>query len=79
MRALKQPVTEDPHAICALLPLFNEKSSTLAMIKHGMNDKQLHISIHSKFQLPPLISLYLSWQSLYSGSGQKYMVSQYML
>ena len=33
MHAAKQPVTEDPHAIYGLLPLFNKKSSTPAMVK----------------------------------------------
>ena len=52
MHALKQPVTEDPHAICALLPLFNEKSSTPAMIKHGMNVQRQAITYLNPQQIP---------------------------
>ena len=35
--ASMQPQVEDPPALCALLPLFYEKSATPAMIKHGMD------------------------------------------
>ncbi len=35
--ASQQPLTEDPPALCALLPLFYEKAATPAMIKHGMD------------------------------------------
>ena len=35
--ALQQPITEDPPALCALLPLFYEKSATPAIIKHGLD------------------------------------------
>ena len=35
--ASMQPPVEDPPALCALLPLFYEKSTTPAMIKHGMD------------------------------------------
>jgi len=42
-------------------------------------DEQLNGSIQGKFQSPPLIILYLLWQSLYSGNGQMYMASQCML
>ena len=34
---LQQPITVDPPALCALLPLFYEKSATPAMIKHGLD------------------------------------------
>ncbi|XP_051778402.1 uncharacterized protein LOC127526576 [Erpetoichthys calabaricus] len=33
-----QPMVEDPPAIYAMLPLFYEKSATLAMIKHGFGN-----------------------------------------
>ena len=35
--AQQQPIIEDPPALCALLPLFYEKSATPAMIKHGLD------------------------------------------
>ena len=35
--ALKQQSVEDPPALCALLPLFNKKAATPAMIKHGID------------------------------------------
>ena len=50
--ALTQPVTEDPPAICALLPLLNEKSSTPAMIKHGMDVQRQAIKYLNPQQIP---------------------------
>ena len=35
--SLQQPITEDPPALCALLPLFYENTATPAMIKHGLD------------------------------------------
>ena len=38
-----------PPAVCALLPLFNEKSATPAMIKHGMDVQQKSIDLWIAF------------------------------
>ena len=35
--ATSQLPIEDPPAVCALLPLFNEKAATPSMVKHGMD------------------------------------------
>ena len=34
--ALQQSLTEDPPALCMLLPLFYEKAATPAMVKHDI-------------------------------------------
>ena len=68
--ASRQPETTDPAALISLLPLFNEKAATFAMIKHGM-DIQRQITAHlNPGQIPvtafdqPLFALakYVQWQ-----------------
>ena len=50
--ASKQPSTEDPPAVCSLLPLFYEKAATPAMIKHGMDVQRLAIEHINPGQIP---------------------------
>ena len=50
--ALQQPITEDPPALCALLPLFYEKSATPAMIKHGLDIQRQAIKWTNPRQIP---------------------------
>ena len=68
--ASRQPETTDPAALISLLPLFNEKAATFAMVKHGM-DIQRQITAHlNPGQIPvtafdqPLFALakYVQWQ-----------------
>ena len=77
--ASKQPSTEDPPAVCSLLPLFYEKAATPAMIKHGMDVQRLAIEHINPGQIPittfdqPLFSPLQSWCN---GNGQLFMVSR---
>ena len=65
-----QPVVEDPPALCALLPLFYEKSATPAMIKHGMDVERQAIEFLNPGQIPittfdqPLFALakFVQWR-----------------
>ena len=50
--ALQQPTIEDPPALCALLPLFYEKSATPAMIKHGLDIQRRAIEWINPGQIP---------------------------
>ena len=50
--ASQQPLTEDPPALCALLPLFYEKAATPAMIKHGMDVVRQAIQHLNPGQIP---------------------------
>ena len=50
--ALQQPLAVDPPAVCALLPLFYEKSATPAMIKHGMDIHRQAIKYLNPGQIP---------------------------
>ena len=57
--ATLQPPIEDPPAVCALLPLFNEKAATPSMVIHGMDiqrqaTQQLNNSTLAKFLSPSL-------------------------
>ena len=47
-----QPTFEEPPAKCALLPLFYEKSATLAMIKHGMDMQRRATQYLNPGQIP---------------------------
>ena len=47
-----QPTMEDPSALCALLPLFYEKSATHAVIKHGMYVQKKAIAYLNPGQIP---------------------------
>ena len=68
--ASMQPQVEDPPALCALLPLFYEKSATPAMIKHGMNVERQAIQFLNPGQIPittfdqPLFALakFVQWK-----------------
>ena len=68
--ASMQPPVEDPPAICALLPLFYEKSTTPAMIKHGMDVQRQAVEYLNPGQIPvttfdqPLFALakYVQWK-----------------
>lgn len=68
--ALQQLPLEDPPSVCALLPLFSEKSSTPSMIKHGMNVQREAIAHLNPGQIPvttfdqPLFALakYVQWK-----------------
>ena len=68
--ASMQPVVEDPPALCALLPLFYEKSATPAMIKHGMDVERQAIEFLNPGQIPittfdqPLFALakFVQWR-----------------
>ena len=65
-----QPQVEDPPALCALLPLFYEKSATPAMIKHGMDVERQAIQFLNPGQIPittfdqPLFALakFVQWE-----------------
>ena len=65
-----QPQVEDPPALCALLPLFYEKSAIHAMIKHGMNVERQAIQFLNPGQIPittfdqPLFALakFVQWK-----------------
>ena len=67
--ASMQPQVEDP-ALCALLPLFYEKSATPAMIKHGMDVERQAIQFLNPGQIPittfdqPLFALakFVQWK-----------------
>ena len=48
---MQSPV-EDPPALCALLPLFYEKSATPAMIKHGMDVVRQTVEFLNPGQIP---------------------------
>jgi hypothetical protein len=50
--ASQQPPTEDPPALCALLPLFYEKAATPAMVKHGMDVVRQAIQHLNPGQIP---------------------------
>ena len=50
--ASQQTCTEDPPALCALLPLFYEKAATPAMIKHGMDVQREAIQYLNPGQIP---------------------------
>jgi len=50
--ASMQPAVEDPPAQCALLPLFYEKSTTPAMIKHGMDVVRRAVEFLNPGQIP---------------------------
>ncbi len=77
--ALLQALSEDPPALCALLPLFYEKAATPAMVKHGMDVRQA-IEYLNPGQIPvttfdqPLFAISMS-----SGNCQKPMVNRCML
>uniref|UniRef100_UPI00358E5A52 uncharacterized protein n=1 Tax=Myxine glutinosa TaxID=7769 RepID=UPI00358E5A52 len=68
--ASKQEVTVEPSAVCALLPLFYEKSATPAMIKHGMDVQRQATEYLNPGQIPvttfdqPLFTLakYVQWK-----------------
>ena len=61
---------EDPPALCALLPLFYEKSATPVMIKHGMDVERQAFTFLNPGQIPittfdqPLFSLakFVQWK-----------------
>ena len=50
--ALLQAPSEDPPALCALLPLFYEKAATPAMVKHGMDVQRQAIEYLNSGQIP---------------------------
>ena len=50
--ASQQPPSEDPPALCALLPLFYEKAATPAMVKHGMDVQRQAIQYLNPGQIP---------------------------
>ncbi len=68
--ALQQLPPENPPSLCALLPLFSEKSSTPSMIKHGMDVQQQAIAHLNPGQIPvttfdqPLFAIakYVQWK-----------------
>ncbi len=70
--ALQQLPPENSPSLCALLPLFSEKSSTPSMIKHGMDVQQQAIAHLNPGQIPvttfdqPLFAM----QNMFNGSGQ---------
>ena len=53
--ALLQAPSEDPPAICALLPLFYEKAATPAMVKYGMDVQRQAIEYLNPRQIPVTI------------------------
>ena len=79
--ALQQAPSEDPPALCALLPLFYEKASTPAMVKHGMDVQRQAIEYLNpgQIQAPLLTGHSLPLPSTSSGNGQKPMVNRCML
>ena len=68
--ASMQPQVKDTPALCALLPLFYEKSATPAMIKHGMDVERQAIQFLNPGQIPitsfdqPLFALatFVQWK-----------------
>ena len=68
--ALQQAPSEDPPALCALLPLFYEKAATPGMVKHGMDVQRQAIEYLNPGQIPvttfdqPLFALakYVQWK-----------------
>ena len=53
--ASRQPPIVDPPALCAMLPLFYEKSATPAMVKHGMDVQKQAIEYLNPGQIPVTI------------------------
>ena len=80
--ASRQPPMVDPPAICALLPLFYEKSATPAMVKHGMDVQKQAIEYLNPGQIPvttfdqPLFALakFVQWKWPDTHGEQKYVV-----
>ena len=79
--ASHQPPLGNPPALHALLLLFYEKSTTPAMVKHGIDvqKKAINISTQDRFLSLPLINPCLHLQNLCSGIGRTHMVSRNML
>ena len=65
-----QPPVEDPPALCALLPLFYDKSTTPTMIKHVMDVVRQAVEFLNPGQIPvtafdqPLFALanFIQWR-----------------
>ena len=55
--ALRQPLTKDPPALCALLPLFNDDFATPAMIRHGVNIQRQATTHLNPGQIPVAASI----------------------
>ena len=80
--ASRQPPMVDPPAICALLPLFYEKSATPAMVKHGMDVQKQAIEYLNPGQIPvttfdqPLFAFakFVQWKWPDTHGEQKYVV-----
>ena len=80
--ASHQPPIVDPPALCALLPLFYEKSATPAMVKHGMAVQKQAIEYLNPGQIPvttfdqPLFALakFVQWKWPDTYGEQKYVV-----
>jgi hypothetical protein len=77
-----QPVEKDPPAVSALLPLFYEKASTPAMIKHGMDVLKQTINFLNPSHIPviafdqPLFALanMVQWKWPETHGEDKYVV-----
>ena len=80
--ASRQPPMGDPPALCALLPLFYEKSATPAMVRHGMDVQKKAIEYLNPGQIPvttfdqPLFALakFVQWKWLNTYGEKKYVV-----
>ena len=80
--AATQSNPEDPIAVNALLPLFSEKSATIAMVKHGMECIKQIINFLNPNQTPvmvfdqPLFTLakYVQWSWPQSLGEQSFVV-----
>ena len=80
--ASRQPPIVDLPAICAMLPLFYEKSATPAMVKHGMDVQKQAIEYLNPGQIPvtifeqPLFALakFVQWKWPDTYGEQKYVV-----
>ena len=79
--ASHQPPIVDPPALCAMLPLFYEKSATPAMVKHGMDVQKQAIEYLNPGQIPvtifdqPLFALakFVQWKWPDTYGEQKYV------
>ena len=80
--ASRQPPMGDPPALCALLPLFYEKSATPAMVRHGMDVQKKTIEYLNPGQIPvttfdqPLFALakFVQWKWPNTYGEKKYVV-----